>query len=223
MAGRQGFEPDSVVPGPTQRRLISSRRSLRLPHPLKPTSPTMGHSPMRARRSRVAAPTLLLIWDRVRWCLSVGAAAQRGPIASLKGVAVPQPADLARYVADPQTLVVLGKALFWDVQVGSDGRTACATCHFHAGADHRVTNQIAGPAASRRRPVRPNTHTDNRRLPVSRLRQSERQPVRPHPGSARGRRIRRRREANVRRRDRRRARWIVGADSGGPGRSRSVD
>ncbi len=45
-----------------------------------------------------------------------------------------------------QSLIVLGKALFWDVQVGSDGRTACATCHFHAGADHRVTNQIAGPA-----------------------------------------------------------------------------
>src|SRR5258705_5217578 len=55
-----------------------------------------------------------------------------------------------------QSLIVLGKALFWDVQVGSDGRTACATCHFHAGADHRVTNQIAGPATSVA-PVRPNT------------------------------------------------------------------
>ncbi len=35
-----------------------------------------------------------------------------------------------------ETLVVVGKALFWDVQIGSDGRTACATCHFHAGAYH---------------------------------------------------------------------------------------
>ena len=92
---------------------------------------------------------------------SVALVAQRGgggnnPIASLKGVAIPQPADLARYVADPQSLVVLGKALFWDEQVGSDGRTACATCHFHAGADHRVTNQIAGPAGSTAA-VRPNT------------------------------------------------------------------
>jgi PPOX class probable FMN-dependent enzyme len=77
-------------------------------------------------------------------------------IASLKGVAIPQRPDLARYVADPQSLVVLGKALFWDAQVGSDGRTACATCHFHAGADHRITNQIAGPAASTTA-VRPNT------------------------------------------------------------------
>ena len=89
----------------------------------------------------------------------VAVVAQRGgnnSIASLKGVATPQRADLARYVADPQSLVVLGKALFWDVQVGSDGRTACATCHFHAGADHRVTNQIAGPASSTAA-VRPNT------------------------------------------------------------------
>lgn len=93
---------------------------------------------------------------------SIAARAQRGgggnnnPIASLKGVAVPQPANLSRYVADPQALVVLGKALFWDAQIGSDGRTACATCHFHAGADHRVTNQIAGPAAASTA-VRPNT------------------------------------------------------------------
>jgi cytochrome c peroxidase len=87
--------------------------------------------------------------------LTTGVAAQRG-IASLKGVSIPQRADLGRYVADQQTLVALGKALFWDVQVGSDGRTACATCHFHAGADHRITNQIAGPATSTTA-VRPNT------------------------------------------------------------------
>src|SRR4029078_9292241 len=70
------------------------------------------------------------------------------PIASLKGLALPERPDLARYVADPQLLVVLGKALFWDAQVGSDGRTACATCHFHAGAGQRIPNQLAGPATS---------------------------------------------------------------------------
>src|SRR5258705_13136250 len=76
--------------------------------------------------------------------LSATVAAQRA-IAPLRGVAVPQPSGFARYVADPQALVALGKALFWDVQVGSDGRTACATCHFHAGADHRARNQMASP------------------------------------------------------------------------------
>ena len=35
----------------------------------------------------------------------------------------------------------LGKALFWDMQVGSDGVQACGTCHFHAGADNRTKNQ----------------------------------------------------------------------------------
>lgn len=37
---------------------------------------------------------------------------------------------------------VLGKALFWDMQVGSDGIQACASCHFNAGADNRIRNQI---------------------------------------------------------------------------------
>jgi cytochrome c peroxidase len=37
---------------------------------------------------------------------------------------------------------VLGKALFWDMQVGSDGIQACGSCHFHGGADNRTRNQI---------------------------------------------------------------------------------
>jgi cytochrome c peroxidase len=65
--------------------------------------------------------------------------------ASLKTASVPQVPDLDRYVRDRDALLVLGKALFWDVQVGSDGHTACATCHFHAGADHRSRNQLSNP------------------------------------------------------------------------------
>lgn len=37
---------------------------------------------------------------------------------------------------------VLGKALFWDMQVGSDGVQACGTCHFNAGVDNRTRNQL---------------------------------------------------------------------------------
>ena len=37
--------------------------------------------------------------------------------------------------------IALGKMLFWDSQVGSDG-LACASCHFHAGSDNRIKNQI---------------------------------------------------------------------------------
>ena len=38
--------------------------------------------------------------------------------------------------------IALGKALFWDMQVGSDGVQACASCHFRAGADPRSINQL---------------------------------------------------------------------------------
>src|SRR5262245_4786636 len=68
-------------------------------------------------------------------------------LGSLKTVAIPKPSNLDKYVRDEKALLVLGKALFWDMQVGSDGRTACATCHFHAGADHRTQNQLSDPKA----------------------------------------------------------------------------
>src|SRR5687768_8141566 len=61
---------------------------------------------------------------------------------SLKTVAVPRPPNLSEFVRDEAAAIRLGKALFWDMQVGSDGKTACATCHFHAGADSRTKNQV---------------------------------------------------------------------------------
>src|SRR4051794_32162979 len=55
---------------------------------------------------------------------------------------VPEPPDETAYIKDKTAAVKLGKALFWDMQAGSDGRTACATCHYNAGADNRSRNQI---------------------------------------------------------------------------------
>lgn len=46
------------------------------------------------------------------------------------------------YVRNRDMAAVLGKALFWDMQVGSDGVQACGTCHFNAGADSRTQNQL---------------------------------------------------------------------------------
>lgn len=63
-------------------------------------------------------------------------------IAPLNTVPVPEPTNLLNFVKDKQAAIRLGKALFWDMQVGSDGITACASCHFHAGADNRIRNQI---------------------------------------------------------------------------------
>jgi len=76
------------------------------------------------------------------------------PLTSLKTVPNPvipkdpitgQPvirADLVDYVANLPAAIRLGKALFWEMQAGSDNKTACATCHFHAGADDRDKNQL---------------------------------------------------------------------------------
>jgi len=60
---------------------------------------------------------------------------------SLKGVPVPGPASLGDLVRDRSAAIALGKALFWDTEAGSNGQ-ACASCHFHAGADNRIKNQL---------------------------------------------------------------------------------
>lgn len=61
---------------------------------------------------------------------------------SLKGIAVPEPTNLRTYVRDREVAIALGKAFFWDMQVGSDGVQACASCHFRGGADPRSVNQL---------------------------------------------------------------------------------
>jgi len=75
---------------------------------------------------------------------------------SLKNAPLPElPAGLidgtSPIIVNQQKAIILGKALFWDIAVGSDG-IACASCHFHAGADSRITNQLnpghKNPAAS---------------------------------------------------------------------------
>ncbi len=98
------------------------------------------------RRGSFAAAALgvvsmLLFGPRV-----LSQAAEEPPaLVSLKSVPVPGPSDapLRTLVRDRTAALQLGKALFWDTRVGSDNRTACATCHFHAGADARVKNQVS--------------------------------------------------------------------------------
>jgi cytochrome c peroxidase len=77
------------------------------------------------------------------WCVFflVGSSGAQ-TLSSLKGVAVPTPPNLSTYVTNVAAAKALGKALFWDTIVSSDRRQACATCHFHAGADNRAKNQL---------------------------------------------------------------------------------
>ncbi len=60
----------------------------------------------------------------------------------LNTVPVPEPSNLGQFVRDREVAIALGKAFFWDTQVGGDGQTGCATCHSHAGADNRITNTL---------------------------------------------------------------------------------
>ena len=72
----------------------------------------------------------------------------------LTGVPVPPVPGLldgsSPIVINKDKAIALGKALFWDINVGSDGM-ACASCHFHAGADRRVKNQL-NPGANNQGP-----------------------------------------------------------------------
>ncbi len=67
------------------------------------------------------------------------------PPPSLKALPTPSVPGLtdgpAPIVVNKSAAVALGKAWFWDQTVGSDSM-ACASCHFQAGADSRVKNQV---------------------------------------------------------------------------------
>jgi cytochrome c peroxidase len=65
-------------------------------------------------------------------------------VMSLKGAPIPMPKQLDTVIKDRQAAIALGKAFYWDKQAGSDGQ-ACASCHFHAGADNRTKNQLSPP------------------------------------------------------------------------------
>jgi cytochrome c peroxidase len=64
------------------------------------------------------------------------------PLAPLSSVPIPPVFGLEGIVNDKTAAIQLGKALFWDMQAGSDDIQACATCHFNAGADSRATNEV---------------------------------------------------------------------------------
>ena len=64
------------------------------------------------------------------------------PLAPLSSVPVPPVFGMEGILADKTAAIELGKALFWDMQAGSDDVQACASCHFNAGADSRGNNEV---------------------------------------------------------------------------------
>jgi cytochrome c peroxidase len=63
-------------------------------------------------------------------------------MAPLSSVPVPPVFGMDGILADKTAAIALGKALFWDMQAGSDDVQACASCHFNAGADSRPANTL---------------------------------------------------------------------------------
>src|SRR5215475_11663841 len=78
----------------------------------------------------------------------------------LRAVPVPSPSNLNDFVKDRAMARALGKALFWDMQVGSDRIQSCASCHFRAGADPRSKNQLS--PGLKRMPVADLTYSTGR-------------------------------------------------------------
>ena len=102
-------------------------------------------------RRRFAGRVLMKVPLLVAGALGVILFAARAPQAvtplstmDLRSVAVPGPSQdvLNEYIVDKTAAIQLGKALFWDIRVGSDNKTACASCHSSAGADTRLKNQL---------------------------------------------------------------------------------
>jgi cytochrome c peroxidase len=98
----------------------------------------MKHRPPRGLRQLAACLVL---------AATAGLAEAKSPPPPLHTVQRPEPQNLGDFVANKAVAIALGKALFWDMNVGSDGKTACASCHFHAGADTRSKNQLSPGAA----------------------------------------------------------------------------
>src|SRR4051812_20862407 len=109
----------------------------------------VGRSQTRLRRRYLRIPAILLGSASVIVLATQGlpASANGGGAVNSNPTAlsisdVPTPPGIERFIRDDAAAKKLGKALFWDMQAGSDGRQACASCHFAAGADSRSRNQL---------------------------------------------------------------------------------
>jgi len=95
--------------------------------------PLLGITSTASVNGRPAVPAVLANYGRIDLI---------PPLAALKTVAVPPVPGLDAFVRDRRAAIALGKALFWEAKGGSDG-LACASCHFAAGADNRMKNQLS--------------------------------------------------------------------------------
>ncbi|HYX54261.1 MAG TPA: cytochrome c peroxidase, partial [Candidatus Limnocylindrales bacterium] len=109
---------------------------------MKPSSGTT-RAFLRITASVIAVVVALGYYSGVRAQSGVGSVVvPLRPLAPLSSVPVPAVFGMEGILADKTAAIQLGKALFWDMQAGSDDIQACASCHFNAGADSRVNNDV---------------------------------------------------------------------------------
>ncbi len=95
--------------------------------------PLLNVAPNASVNGRPAVPAVLASFGRLEVIPK---------LAALRSVEIPPVAGIGTFIRDRRAAVALGKAFFWDANVGSDGN-ACASCHFAAGADNRLKNQLS--------------------------------------------------------------------------------
>src|SRR4051795_7343068 len=104
------------------------------------------HRPARKLRLAIAlaasAALCALAFGGLQSAGAAGGGGGAAGLAALSTMSVPTPPDMQRFIRDNSAAQKLGKAIFWDMQAGADGRQACASCHFNAGADNRSRNEI---------------------------------------------------------------------------------
>lgn len=104
----------------------------------------MGRRAPSRRAWGIGGSAVVLAAITTAGALTVEAQTADPPVPPALGtVPVPEPANLSDFVKDRGKALVMGKALFWEMQVGSDAIMSCASCHFQAGADNRAKNQLS--------------------------------------------------------------------------------
>ncbi|MFZ2447064.1 MAG: cytochrome c peroxidase [Syntrophobacteraceae bacterium] len=99
---------------------------------------------MKASKSKRLICTAVVMLFVSGLAAGPASSAGTGGLKPLSSVPVPLPPAniLSQYIIDTQAAIQLGKALFWDAQLGSDGVMACASCHWSAGADTRASDIV---------------------------------------------------------------------------------
>jgi cytochrome c peroxidase len=110
--------------------VVSSAQPLLDPNAVRDAAMTMGLNALSTRV--ITLPPELMTYVRTKAVSAADLLVATDPPTTLPPTSIPNPYD---------ALLILGKALFWDQQVGSDGQ-ACASCHYNAGTDVRTINSL---------------------------------------------------------------------------------